>query len=69
MRRVGNLVNYTPLPVGDNAPSYEIGRVSKLFPTGVVDNAGRVPSVTALRGSRSKFTVYETHLSAIETNA
>ena len=69
MRRVGNLVNYALLSVGDNASPYEVGRVSKLFPPDVVDNAGRAPSVTALRPSRSKFTVYETHLSAIETNA
>jgi hypothetical protein len=38
-------------------------------PPGVVDNAGRAPSVSALRSGPSKFTVYETHLSAIETNA
>ena len=69
MRPVGNLVNYALLSVGDNASPYEVGRVSKLFPPGVVDNAVRAHSVTALRASRSKFTVYETHLSAIETNA
>ena len=39
MRCVGNLVNYTPFSVGDNASSFEVGRVS---------NCSRPASLTML---------------------
>jgi len=40
-----------------------------VFSPGIVDNARRAPNVSALKSGPSKFTVYETHLSAIEANA
>ena len=69
MRWVGNLVNYTLLSARDNAVLARSGGVLKLFTPGVVDNADRAPSVSALGSGPSKPAVYETHLSAIEANA
>jgi hypothetical protein len=70
MRPVGNCVNLAPILLlvlemhedeDEEENDYEDSPA-------VVDNACRAPSVSALRGSRSWFTIYETHLSAIETD-
>ena len=75
MRPLGNCVNKGPiflvalLVLEMHEDDYEEENEDEDSPARIVDNACRAPSVSALRGSRSRLPVYETHLSAIETNA